>query len=69
MILTSIRDLLARLDPKDAALMVWGLSVSVLNLALIRALREANQRFNAFVAELARFNARFEPRRTDKEDD
>lgn len=59
-VLESLASMLARLDARDAALVVWALSATALNLVLIRALAEANRRFNAFVAELARFNARFE---------
>jgi hypothetical protein len=60
-LLDAIANSLSGLDARDAALVVWGLSATMLNLTLIRALAEANRRFNTFVAELARFNARFEP--------
>jgi hypothetical protein len=56
----ALSDVIARLDARDAALMVWGLTASAINLALIRAMAEANRRFEAFVEELARFNARFD---------
>ena len=62
--MTSILDhflaILDRLAAKDAALVAWGLTATFLNLTLIRALAEANRRFNAFVHELSRFNARFD---------
>jgi hypothetical protein len=58
-IVSAIAAMMSRLDARDAALMVWGLSATFLNLAMVRALSEADRRFNSFVAELARFNARF----------
>ncbi len=60
----ALAQMMARLDARDAALVVWGLSASALNLVMIRSLSEANRRFNAFVTELARFNARFEQDQT-----
>jgi hypothetical protein len=67
---SALASLLDRMQAKDAALAIWGLTATFLNLALIKALAEANRRFNAFVAELARFNARFEapPPRTGRSD-
>jgi hypothetical protein len=61
-LLPGLGEIFTRLDAKDAALMAWGLTATLLNLALIRALAEANRRFNAFVAELASFNARLDGR-------
>jgi hypothetical protein len=58
--LEALSEVVARLDARDAALMIWGLSATAINLALIRAMAEANRRFEAFVEELARFNARFD---------
>jgi hypothetical protein len=59
-IISAIASMMSRLDARDAALMVWGLSATFLNLAMIRALSEADRRFNSFLSELARFNARFD---------
>ena len=53
--------LLARIDAQYAALVVWALTATALNVKLIFALSEAHQRFNTFVHELALFNRRFEP--------
>jgi hypothetical protein len=59
-LIESLAGMMGRLDARDAALVVWGLTASFLNLVMIRSLSEANRRFNSFVDELNRFNARFE---------
>ena len=52
--------LLAHIDAQYAALVVWALTATALNVKLIFALSEAHQRFNTFVHELALFNRRFD---------
>ena len=64
---TVLLSLLARIDAQYAALVVWALSATALNVKLIFALSEAHARFNTFVCELALFNRRFEPVRPEAE--
>jgi len=54
--------LLAKIDAQYAALLVWALTSTALNVKLVLALGAAQDRFSAFVRELARFNRRFEER-------
>jgi hypothetical protein len=47
-------------DIGHLALLVWALAASAMAARLIAAVETANRRFDGFVGELARFNARFE---------
>ena len=52
---TMLLPLIARIDAQYAALVLWALSATALNVKLIFALSEAHTRFNTFVHELALF--------------
>jgi hypothetical protein len=47
-------------DIGHLALLAWGVSTTLMAARLLRALETANRRFDGFVGELARFNARFD---------
>ena len=51
---------IARGDLAHLALFMWAAGASLLLVLTLRDLASANQRFDAFVRELARFNARYE---------
>ena len=61
--------LLAHIDPQYAAMAVWALTSTALNIKLVRALSEAHERFNTFVHELSLFNRRFESPQPKRETD
>jgi hypothetical protein len=49
---------LTRADLADLALFIWASGASTAAAVLLRELSAANRRFDAFVRELHRFNAR-----------
>lgn len=49
---------LSRADLADLALLIWAMGASAAALVLLRELGAANRRFDDFVRELHRFNAR-----------
>ncbi len=53
-----IETFVTRGDLADLTLFLWASGASALVLALLRELSAANKRFDAFVRELHRFNAR-----------
>lgn len=53
-----VGSLIERGDLAHLALFAWGAAASLLAVAAVRALGEANQRFDAFVRELQHFNRR-----------
>ncbi len=55
--------LLAKIDPQFAAILLWALTSSALNLKLLASLTASHERFDAFLRELALFNRRLEPPR------
>lgn len=52
--------IVARGDLGHLALLLWAFGASALALLVLRELVAANRRFDDFVRELARFNARYE---------
>lgn len=52
--------IVARGDLGHLALLLWACGASALALLVLRELVAANRRFDDFVRELARFNARYE---------
>ncbi len=54
----------AHADIGHLALLVWALSASAMAARLIASVETANRRFDGFVGELARFNARFDDTQT-----
>jgi hypothetical protein len=51
--------IIERGDLAHLALIVWGGGATFMALAVLRALGEANRRFDDFVRELQRFNRRY----------
>jgi hypothetical protein len=47
-------------DIGHLALLAWGVAATLMAARLLRAVETANRRFDGFVGELARFNARFD---------
>jgi hypothetical protein len=47
-------------DIGHLALLAWGVAATLMAARLLRAVETANHRFDGFVGELARFNARFD---------
>jgi hypothetical protein len=47
-------------DIGHLALLAWGVAATLMAGRLLRAVETANRRFDGFVGELARFNARFD---------
>ncbi len=52
--------IVARGDLGHLALLLWALCASALALLVLRELIAANRRFDDFVRELTRFNARYD---------
>lgn len=52
--------IVARGDLGHLALLLWALCASALALVVLRELIAANRRFDDFVRELTRFNARYD---------
>ena len=53
--------LIANIDAQHAALALWALTSTALNIKFLKALSEANSRFDTFVHELSLFNRRLDP--------
>jgi hypothetical protein len=49
-------------DIGHLALLVWALAATIMAARLIGAVETANRRFDGFIGELARFNARLDER-------
>jgi hypothetical protein len=47
-------------DIGHLALLAWGIAATLMAARLLRAVEDATRRFDGFVGELARFNARFD---------